>query len=136
MLTALQVSVRRSTRLTSQWSRHLASVSSSIDPNSVGPFQVFDRNVKVLQKDRSAIAQNGKKSRTVDYVRNEVAERMIERLMVSSKICAQFTHPLTRVAGYKTQIYFYIRYWLWIRTLFQNAGLGDYDEGRHAGCQR
>lgn len=87
MLTALQLSARRSARLTSQWSRHLASVSSSIDPNSVGPFQVFDRNVKVLQKDRGATAQNGKKSRTVDYVRNEVAERMIERLMVRFRTC-------------------------------------------------
>ena len=58
-------------------------MSSSVNPNSVGPFQVFDRNVEVLQKDRGAIIDNGKKSRTVDYVRNEVAERMIERFMVS-----------------------------------------------------
>ncbi|KAF7789455.1 hypothetical protein EIP86_000400 [Pleurotus ostreatoroseus] len=81
MLTALQLSTRRSVGSASRCSRRLASVSSSVNPNSVGPFQVFDRNVKVLQKDRGAIIDNGKKSRTVDYVRNEVAERMIERFM-------------------------------------------------------
>lgn len=62
--------------------RAYASVSSGLNPNSVGPFQVFDRKAKVLQKDRSAVAEDGKRSRTVDYVREEVADRMIERLLV------------------------------------------------------
>ena len=83
MLTAIQLSTRRSAGFAKKCSRRLASVSSSVNPNSVGPFQVFDRNIKVLQKDRGAIINNGEKSRTVDYVRNEVAERMIERFMVS-----------------------------------------------------
>ncbi|KAI0371520.1 S-adenosyl-L-methionine-dependent methyltransferase [Pilatotrama ljubarskyi] len=60
--------------------RALASVSSSsINPNSVGPFQVFDRNAKRLQRDRAAARDGGTRSRTVDYVRDEIADRMIER---------------------------------------------------------
>jgi hypothetical protein len=62
--------------------RSYASVSSGLNPNSVGPFQVFDRTAKTLQKDRSATFENGERSRTVDYVREEVADRMIERLLV------------------------------------------------------
>ncbi|THH16620.1 hypothetical protein EW146_g4046 [Bondarzewia mesenterica] len=61
--------------------RAFASVSpsSQINPNTVGPFQVFDRNAKRLQKDRAALREGGQRSRTVDYVRDEVADRMIER---------------------------------------------------------
>lgn len=64
--------------------RSLASVSSSspINPNTVGPFQVFDRNAKRLQRDRSVIKDGGHTSRTVDYVREEFADRMMERLLV------------------------------------------------------
>ncbi|KZT06514.1 S-adenosyl-L-methionine-dependent methyltransferase [Laetiporus sulphureus 93-53] len=66
-------------RLASPRARTLAShVSPSINPN---PYQVFDRNAKRLQKDRSAMRDGGERSRTVDYVRDEVADRMIERLM-------------------------------------------------------
>ncbi|KAI0920776.1 hypothetical protein AcV7_002811 [Taiwanofungus camphoratus] len=64
--------------------RSLASISSSassINPNTVGPFQVFDRNAKRLQKDRAAMKEGGVRSRTVDYVREEVADRMMERLL-------------------------------------------------------
>ncbi|KAI0711046.1 S-adenosyl-L-methionine-dependent methyltransferase [Cerioporus squamosus] len=62
--------------------RGLASVSSSspINPNSVGPFQVFDRNVKRMQKDRAAARDGGERSRTVDYVRNEIADALAERM--------------------------------------------------------
>lgn len=63
--------------------RSYASVSSgSVNPGSVGPFQVFDRNAKMIQKDRSAEREDGSRSRTVDYVREEVADRMMERLLV------------------------------------------------------
>ncbi|KAI0065953.1 S-adenosyl-L-methionine-dependent methyltransferase [Artomyces pyxidatus] len=73
--------VQRASRIL-RHSRYLASVSSSsINPTSVGPFQVFDRNVKRLQKDRAASHDGGERSRTVDYVRDEVAERMIERFL-------------------------------------------------------
>ena len=59
------------------------SSSSPVNPYSVGPFQVFDRHVKRLQKDRAAAKEGGQRSRTVDYVRDEVADRMVERFLVS-----------------------------------------------------
>jgi NADH dehydrogenase [ubiquinone] 1 alpha subcomplex assembly factor 5 len=58
--------------------RSLASVSA----NSVSPYQVFDRNAKTLQKNRAVARNNGESSRTVDYVRDEIADRMMERLEV------------------------------------------------------
>lgn len=70
--------------------RHYASVSSSLNPNSVGPFQVFDRNAKMMQKDRSAAHDDGERSRTVDYVREEVADAMVERLLVRSSCIVKF----------------------------------------------
>ncbi|KAG7447579.1 S-adenosyl-L-methionine-dependent methyltransferase [Guyanagaster necrorhizus] len=56
--------------------RSLASISSS----HVGPFAVFDRKAKQLQRDRAAAKDGGKSSATVDYVRDEVADRLLERL--------------------------------------------------------
>lgn len=35
-----------------------------------------------MQRDNAASREGGAKSRTVDYVRDEVAERMLERFMV------------------------------------------------------
>ncbi|KAI0082545.1 S-adenosyl-L-methionine-dependent methyltransferase [Panus rudis PR-1116 ss-1] len=63
--------------------RTLASISSAgpLNPTSVGPFQVFDRKAKVHQKDRAALRDSGNRSRTVDYVREAVAENLMERLM-------------------------------------------------------
>lgn len=60
----------------------VASSSSSVNPYTVGPFQVFDRDAKRMQKDRAASHDGGRRSRTVDYVRNEVADRMMERFLV------------------------------------------------------
>ena len=88
MLSACRALARSPLKLSS---RALASVSASspINPNTVGPFQVFDRNVKRLQKDRSVLKDDGHTSRTVDYVREEVADRMMERLLVRLKTKAQ-----------------------------------------------
>ncbi|GLB34112.1 putative S-adenosyl-L-methionine-dependent methyltransferase [Lyophyllum shimeji] len=64
--------------------RGFAAVSSSNPPpraGTVGPYQVFDRNVKRMQKDRAATRDGGVRSTTVDYVRDEVADRMIERFL-------------------------------------------------------
>jgi NADH dehydrogenase [ubiquinone] 1 alpha subcomplex assembly factor 5 len=60
-----------------------------VNPHAVGPFRVFDREAKVMQKDRSASLEDGARSRTVDYVREEVADRLLERLMVRRS-----THPI------------------------------------------
>ena len=65
--------------------RTLAAVSPSTsppNPSTPGPFQIFDRVAKSLQKDRAAERKAGEASRTVDYVRNEIADRMMERLLV------------------------------------------------------
>ncbi|KAJ3561734.1 hypothetical protein NP233_g10014 [Leucocoprinus birnbaumii] len=57
--------------------------ASSPPPNlgTVGPYQVFDRNVKSMQRDGAAIRKAGEMSRLVDYVRDEVADRMMERFL-------------------------------------------------------
>ncbi|KAG8825045.1 hypothetical protein FRC17_008878 [Serendipita sp. 399] len=58
--------------------RFLATFSDSQFNQS---FLVFDRHVKRLQRDRAAAKNDGANHRIVDYLRNEVAERMIERLL-------------------------------------------------------
>ncbi|KIY73972.1 S-adenosyl-L-methionine-dependent methyltransferase [Cylindrobasidium torrendii FP15055 ss-10] len=52
---------------------------ASLAPNSVNPYNVFDKSVKRLQKDRAALKNNGETSRTVDYLRDEIADRLLER---------------------------------------------------------
>lgn len=64
--------------------RRYASHSSSSPPpsfNPVGSYHVFDRNVKRLQRDSAARRKSGERSRVVDYVREEVANSMMERFM-------------------------------------------------------
>ncbi|KAG6885478.1 hypothetical protein C0993_001343 [Termitomyces sp. T159_Od127] len=63
--------------------RGFAAISSSSPPRTgtVGPYQVFDRHVKRIQKDQAATRDGGERSRTVDYVREEVADRMMERFL-------------------------------------------------------
>lgn len=74
--------IRPVLRLPAARTRLYASLSSSpLKPGAIGPYQVFDRNAKSLQKDRSVARDGGTRSRTVDYVREEVADRMIERLL-------------------------------------------------------
>ena len=62
-------------------SRSLASVADTVAP---APYQIFDRYAKVLQKDGSATPNRVENSRTADYVRDEIADRLIERMLVSS----------------------------------------------------
>ncbi|KAF8638562.1 hypothetical protein AX17_002105 [Amanita inopinata Kibby_2008] len=49
--------------------------------NTTSPYQVFDRQVKCLQKDRAANRDGGACSMTVDYLRDEVADRLMERFL-------------------------------------------------------
>ncbi|KAJ7044784.1 S-adenosyl-L-methionine-dependent methyltransferase [Mycena alexandri] len=56
----------------------ISSASPSANPHTLGPFQVFDRNAKRIQKNRAALKEG---SRTVDYVREEVADRLMERFL-------------------------------------------------------
>ncbi|KAG8822216.1 hypothetical protein FRC17_009618 [Serendipita sp. 399] len=57
------------------------SLATFSDSQFNQPFLVFDRHVKRLQRDGAAAKNDGANHRTVDYLRNEVAERMIERLL-------------------------------------------------------
>ncbi|KAK6335305.1 hypothetical protein TWF718_010738 [Orbilia javanica] len=59
-----------------------------------GSFQIFDRNVKRLQRDRAAA--NAEESRNVDYLRDEVANRLVERLY---DINRSYSHVLDLGAG-------------------------------------
>jgi NADH dehydrogenase [ubiquinone] 1 alpha subcomplex assembly factor 5 len=76
--------------------RRLASVTSSAPPNphTLGPFDVFNRHAKRLQKDRAASKNEGESSRTVDYVREEIADSLMERFLVSHGLCGPFLLPL------------------------------------------
>lgn len=67
--------------------RHYATATSrSASHTGTGPsqgaatFQIFDRNLKRTQRDRAA--DNVEESRKVDYLRDEVASRLAERLLV------------------------------------------------------
>lgn len=62
--------------------RRFASITGApLNLTSLGPYQTFDRNVKRIQRDRAAARDDGARSRTVDYVRENVADALIERLM-------------------------------------------------------
>ncbi len=52
--------------------------------NTTNPYQVFDRAVKRHQRDTAASINGGIRSATVDYVRDEAAERLMERFKVRS----------------------------------------------------
>lgn len=53
--------------------------ASAASPAS--PFVVFDRRAKLLQRDRAAA--DPERSRLTDYVKDEVAANMVDRLLVS-----------------------------------------------------
>ena len=57
----------------------MATLSAS---QTMQPYIIFDRNAKCKQKDRAAFKEGGSCSRLVDYLRDEVADRMMERLLV------------------------------------------------------
>jgi hypothetical protein len=103
-------SMHRLLRITSQ-RRAYASISNA---NINQPFVVFDRNMKRIQRDRAASKNEGEDSRVVDYLRNEVADRMIERLLVSTSLVTLCIH-LTLV-GHQTYLQVYSRRRRWTRT--------------------
>ncbi|KAF8559137.1 S-adenosyl-L-methionine-dependent methyltransferase [Imleria badia] len=67
----------RAARVAPRW---LARAFASDTPTA-SVYRVFDRTAKRTQKDRAASRDGGQRSRTVDYVRDEVADRMMERLL-------------------------------------------------------
>lgn len=110
--------------------RTYASVSaSSPNPNTVGPFQVFDRSAKRTQKDRAAARDGGARSRTVDYVRDEIADRMIERFQVCSRLPRRAAGLEQQNAGHKTQVRYGPRLGVRSGALLQAVRFGNYTEG-------
>lgn len=103
--------------------RCLASISSSssINSSTVGPFQVFDRRAKELQRDRAAVREQGSRSRVVDYVRDEVADRMLERLLVSLPLVLEAGKPHVDAAGHqkKKQVPLHSGSWFRPRSFLQ-----------------
>ncbi|CAE6527358.1 unnamed protein product [Rhizoctonia solani] len=73
-----------------------ASGSSPLGAHTMSPFRLFDRNAKRIQKDRAALRESGERSRTADYVREEVADRLFERVL---DIKRRFPHILDLSAG-------------------------------------
>ncbi|EWC44026.1 hypothetical protein DRE_01378 [Drechslerella stenobrocha 248] len=63
-------------------------------PSPPAGLQIFDRAVKRLQRDRAA--SNASESRNVDYLRDEVADRLVERLY---DINRSYEHVLDLGAG-------------------------------------
>ncbi|CAE6454652.1 unnamed protein product [Rhizoctonia solani] len=73
-----------------------ASGSSPLGAHTMSPFRLFDRNAKRIQKDRAALRGSGERSRMVDYVREEVGDRLFERVL---DIKRRFPHILDLSAG-------------------------------------
>ena len=75
-----------------QFRRGFAAISSAPSPArgpTLGTFQVFDRNAKRMQKNRAAIRDDGVPSTTVNYLRDEVADRLMERFMARpASVCS------------------------------------------------
>ena len=112
--------------------RSLASAAGPLNPGSAAPFQVFDRNLKVLHKDLSATLQDGERSRTVDYVRNEVADRMVERLMVRCIFWSEKDAPAhSTCIGHKTKVQQYLGLGLWTGSPLKAPRTGHHREGCH-----
>ncbi|KAI5847806.1 S-adenosyl-L-methionine-dependent methyltransferase [Morchella snyderi] len=63
-------------------------LATASNPNAPPTFQVFNRAFKRLQRDRAAA--NKEASRNVDYLKDEVADRLVERILLINR-------PLPRV---------------------------------------
>jgi NADH dehydrogenase [ubiquinone] 1 alpha subcomplex assembly factor 5 len=59
--------------------QHHLTRNYAIHSPSAPTFQIFNENVKYLQKERAA--RNAEYSRNVDYLKDEVAQRLVDRLL-------------------------------------------------------
>ncbi|OMJ12742.1 NADH dehydrogenase [ubiquinone] 1 alpha subcomplex assembly factor 5 [Smittium culicis] len=67
------------TALKKSVSNSCVNYSSYSEPDQSSTYLVFDRKIKKLQKDRAA--RNVDTSRQVDYLKDEVANRIVDRLL-------------------------------------------------------
>ena len=65
------------------------TLSTTGNVAATAPYEVFDRTAKRIHRDRAALKDGGEQSRTVDYVRDEVADRLMERFLARlfSSLC-------------------------------------------------
>jgi len=118
-----------SSRVPRFYSRSLASVADVVAP---APYRIFDRYAKVLQKDRSATPNRVENSRTVDYVRDEIGDRLVERMLVSSGPAFFSANLNVPHIGYQAQVQYRTRSGVWPRSLRKTAGDGDDAESHYA----
>jgi hypothetical protein len=129
-----------------------------VQPSSSSAFHAFDRRTKMLQRDRAASGKEVPLSRLSDYVRDEVAAALVERLLVHlsgfpllQQPPAGFlspVRPITSVAtddvslsttscfvidltGYKAPISPYRRSWLWSGTSDKKPRDGHHAKGHY-----
>lgn len=74
------ISVNLSSKLNLFYVKKYATTSNQQPKPSV--FAVFNRETKKIQRDRASL--NVEDSRQVDYLKDEVAYRMVDRLLVKS----------------------------------------------------
>lgn len=87
---------RRASATAKSWSSPTRRLARAYAVASGGAprFQVFDRRAKWLHRERAA--SNPQQSRQADYVRDEVAVRLTERLLVRRKRASAWPRTLTR----------------------------------------
>ncbi|KAI5481487.1 putative methyltransferase c20orf7 mitochondrial precursor [Pseudohyphozyma bogoriensis] len=84
MLARLSAITSKRPRPAAGSSRHTFATASASTPAASAPFVVFDRKAKQLQRDRAATdkaCQWAERSRLTDYVKDEVAANMVDRLL-------------------------------------------------------
>lgn len=64
------------------------TTSCGLSTSAQSSLQVFSRRIKEIQRTRAALERSGENSRTVDYVRDTVAESLFDRL------CVRLSHRL------------------------------------------
>lgn len=92
-------------------------------------FHVFNREAKKLQKDRAAM--NVEESRTVDYLKDEIAARVADRLLVKHTVFLGFQpshHPC--LLGHQPRFRYSGRFGVWMWT-YCKACYQGYDEEAH-----
>jgi hypothetical protein len=112
--------------------------SASLNPlTSPTPsaFRIFDRHAKLLQKNRAAALNGGEISRQVDYVRDEVANRMIERFMARQTFIFSKGIAHLAIVGYQASIRISVGFGLRPRSFQQATAIYVGEQSYYAGSK-
>lgn len=82
MLSSSRIVLASTRRLRARCYATLSETTPPPGATVLAPYEVFDRNAKRMQRDRASVKDGGERSRLVDYLRREVAERVMERFEV------------------------------------------------------